>query len=656
MVKATNRPEHSRLTIHDSQLAWRRASVIIAAASAVWSLVILVTGGIALPLVSSRNPRNPAIVAMVAMSCAFALGQAGRRRALVVTDVRWMGEQLRATGAAIWKRWTVATEWLARLPHCVPPLLVLAIAAALIATSIRHTAFVAAGSDAFGYVSQAHLWATGTLRQPQPLMTELASLVPREVMAPLAYRPAPAEAAIVPVTSPGLPMLMAIAEVIGGRDAVFAVVPLLAAVAVWATYLVARQLSDRWTGVAAALLLASSPAFLFQLTSSPMSDIPASAFWALSLAAALRIGIDPRLPHAVTADAGRVSRSTNVPPDSRTTDRNALQHPTVGRASRRRPGAPTTSTWLALASGAAAGMAILIRANLAPVAAVPAAIVMWHSAQRWRSALTFALGVVPAAGFIAVLYTYWYGSPLNSGYGSLAALYSATNIAPNLSRYSRWLLESQTPIVLAAVIAPILLRRRTAAAALLVFTGAVLCCYLLYFPFDVWWYLRFLLPAYPALLALTAGTVIAASRWLPKQMRALITVTLLLVVAHRTIGYAAARATFDTGGEQKYAITGRYVADHLPANAVIFCEQHSGSIRYYSDRTTIRYGGVPPDRFEAVVAALDRLGYRPYLIVEDWEEDVFRKQFAGRGVLDELSRGPEVELPLGNVRIYPLAR
>src|SRR3954451_1010989 len=163
MVKAAETPNHSRITIHDSRLNGRRACVLLAVGSTVWSAVILVTGGIALPLVSSRNPRNPAIVAVAAMSCAFALGQAGRRRALVLADLRWLGEQLRATGGPIWKRWTVATEWLARLPDFVPPLLVLAIAAALIATSIRHTAFVAAGSDAFGYVSQAHLWATGTL-------------------------------------------------------------------------------------------------------------------------------------------------------------------------------------------------------------------------------------------------------------------------------------------------------------------------------------------------------------------------------------------------------------------------------------------------------------------------------------------------------------
>jgi len=130
----------------------------------------------------------------------------------------------------------------------------------------------------------------------------------------------------------------------------------------------------------------------------------------------------------------------------------------------------------------------------------------------------------------------------------------------------------------------------------------------------------------------------------------------LAVVANRTIGYASARATFDSGGEQKYAITGRYIADHLPRNAAIVCEQHSGSIRYYSDRTTIRLAWIAPDRVDGAVAELHRLGYQPYLVVEDWEEDLFRQKFAGRHVLDSLASRPQTELPLGHVRIYPLAR
>ena len=71
---------------------------------------------------------------------------------------------------------------------------------------------------------------------------------------------------------------------------------------------------------------------------------------------------------------------------------------------------------------------------------------------------------------------------------------------------------------------------------------------------------------------------------------------------------------------------------------------------------TIRFGSIPSDHLENAVAELHRLGYRPYLVAEDWEEDAFRRQFAGRGVLSQLADGPETELPLGHVRIYPLAR
>jgi len=227
---------------------------------------------------------------------------------------------------------------------------------------------------------------------------------------------------------------------------------------------------------------------------------------------------------------------------------------------------------------------------------------------------------------------------------------------PNLTRYSRWLLESQTAVILLGVVAFARGQRRRAAAGLGFFMLAVLACYVFYFPFDAWWFLRFLLPAFPALLVLTAAGLLAVSQWLPRALRVVTVIGVLVAVVNQTIGYAQARATFDTGGEQKYALTGRYVADHLPGNAVVFSEIYSGSIRYYSGRPTIRFGRVPSDHLEGAVAGLRRHGYQPYLIVEDWEEDLFRAQFGGRGILSLLADGPQVELPLGHVRVYPLAR
>jgi hypothetical protein len=578
----------------------------LASLSAAWSAVALLTGGLSVNLgplhLSSRNPRNPALAALLLLALAWALSVRGIRRQQLRTDWLWLGSSLRALAGKATSCWIRGSELIERrIPPSVAPACALGLACGVVVLALRESQFVAAASDAWGYVSQAHMWATWTLRVPEPLMRELAGFVPRDALAPLAYRPTADAAAIVPITSPGLPMLMALFEAAAGPDAVFAVVPLLAAVSVWASFLIGRELAGRWAGVIAAGLLATSPAFLFQLTSAPMSDIPASALWGLSLAFAM-----------------------------------------TGRG---------------LRSGLAGGLAILIRANLAPVAIVPALIVWLRAARSGaRQLLLFAAGVIPAALTIAVLYDYWYGSPLNSGYGTLQQLYSTGNLPPNLSRYSQWLLESQTPVVILALFAPALARDRRTAAALLAFVAAVTLAYLFYIPFDAWWFLRFLLPGFPALMALVAAGLVAVAGRLPRSVRVVVTAAVLAIVVDHTITYAAARATFDSEGEQKYAITGRYIASHLPRDAVIFSDIYSGSIRYYASRTTIRFRLVPPDHLEGAVAELQRRGYRPYLVVEDWEEDAFRDQFAGRRILEMLAAGPVVELPLGHVRIYALTR
>jgi hypothetical protein len=47
---------------------------------------------------------------------------------------------------------------------------------------------VVEGADSYGYVSQARLWATGTLRVEHPLIGNLPEGIAAEVVAPLGYR------------------------------------------------------------------------------------------------------------------------------------------------------------------------------------------------------------------------------------------------------------------------------------------------------------------------------------------------------------------------------------------------------------------------------------------------------------------------------------
>ena len=105
--------------------------------------------------------------------------------------------------------------------------------------------------------------------------------------------------------------------------------------------------------------------------------------------------------------------------------------------------------------------------------------------------------------------------------------------------------------------------------------------------------------------------------------------------------------------EQRYVAVSQYVDRALPANAIIFARQHSGSIRYYSGRPTIRWDFFPVGRFPWVIEALQQMGYRPYILLENWEEKLFLERFAGRGALGRLEMPvlAEMTAPVG-IRLY----
>ena len=599
----------------------RRVCFCVAVAAAAWGTIAWLTGGVSFsagPLrISSRNPRNPFLVAVLGAALAWTSGPAGRRTAVFLDECRWAFTLARAGAVRAWTSWTrVETFLAARTPAYVAPLLAVAIACFVVLLGFKFGAFVAAAADASGYVSHAEIWATKTFRVEPPLMRELTTQIPPDVFAPLAYRPGMDGTSIVPVTAPGLPIVMAMFQTSAGPRAIYWVVPLMAGLAVVATYLLGATFG-RWIGVVAAVLLALSPSFLFQLTSSPMSDIPGATWWALSLAFVMRPGRSP-----------------------------------------------------ALVAGLSAGAAILTRPNLLPLAVIPA---LWMVREMWRErtpagiaaqrAVCFVAGLVPACLGIALLFNFWYGSPLSSGYGNLDVLYAWRHVASNLARYPRWLLESQTPLVALAAVAPLLVGRgirdpasrseaTSRAFILLVFVLAVFGCYVLYLPFEAWWFLRFLLPAYPPLLVLTGAALVAITTRVLPGLRVTVVTLVLAAVAWHCVQYARVANAFNVGGAWKFEEAGLYVASHVPERAAILASQHSGSVRHYARRPTLFFDRIPGDKLDWVVSELQRLGYGSYLLLEDWEEESFRRRFPGQQAVDALSTTPVAELTGGKVPIY----
>jgi hypothetical protein len=578
----------------------RNALLIVSAVAIVWAMAASALGGFSMRAGKVRLSSRSSLPALT-----VAVGVAVAALLLTTRDER------RAARALTW----AAPDRLDRVVRSVSPYIGVAAAVAVVVLGLTRGVFEAGGADSYGYVSQAELWTRGLPVMESPLAKDPRWRHSIEMLIPLGYRSGPNQT-IVPMYAPGLPLMMALAQRVAGREAVFIVVPLLGGLAVLATYLIGARLVGPFTGAAAAVLAATSPPFLFQLL-KPMSDVPVAAWWTLAWAAVMR--------------------------PSRTG---------------------------ALLGGIATSLAILTRPNLAPLTAVPVVWLWWQSRigaspqlTKWRVA-AFLSAVVPGCVAVALVNHQLYGSPFESGYAPLLAYYSWVKLIPNLRRYPAWLFETQTPAVLLACLAPLAIARivpaderrraRSTTVAWLMFIAGVFASYLFYTVFNDWWYLRFVLPALPPLLVLTVVSIDGLNaRFLPRA-RVLATCVLTLALAWHGLTFAAARGTFGMkDAEHRAAAVGDYIAGHFPERAAFIAFEQSGSANYYSGRQTLMFEAIPADALQTVLDDLRQLGYHPYFLLENWEEPVFKNQFAGHCKCAWLDWPPRAEYVHGiRVRIY----
>jgi hypothetical protein len=298
---------------------------------------------------------------------------------------------------------------------------------------------------------------------------------------------------------------------------------------------------------------------------------------------------------------------------------------------------------------------LLTRPNLFPLVSVLVIDLMaFRPSSRARAVILFGLGVAPGCLAIAAINAALYGSPLNSGYGSLSSIFGLHGLLANLARYPRWLLESQTPFVCLAAAAPWLLRRRDLVLLFLGMSAAMLACYAFYTPFDSWLYLRFLLPAIPLLLILSSAVALTLLRRISWKWQPLAIAALLGLIAGWYWSTAVSRGLLiQRAGERHFVDVGSFVRQSLPPEAVVLAVMHSGSVRHYSGRMTLRWDLLPPYWLDPALAFLRAKGYVPYLVMEPWEEEQFRARFQGHSDLSALDWPPMAKSEgQGGTRIY----
>jgi hypothetical protein len=125
------------------------------------------------------------------------------------------------------------------------------------------------------------------------------------------------------------------------------------------------------------------------------------------------------------------------------------------------------------------------------------------------------------------------------------------------------------------------------------------------------------------------------------------------LLAWRGVRVAADRSAFDLGrGDRRYVNVARFVAEHTDPNAVIFSRQHSGSLRLYAGRLTLRWDVLDAPWLDGAVAHLQSVGRRPYFVLDGDEVEEFKARFAGSSGLGALAWRPMAQLSTPPVFVY----
>src|SRR5262249_20794744 len=87
---------------------------------------------------------------------------------------------------------------------------------------------------------------------------------------------------------------------------------------------------------------------------------------------------------------------------------------------------------------------------------------------------------------------------------------------------------------------------------------------------------------------------------------------------------------------------GRYLEHALPEKAVILSVIQSGSVRLYGKHMTMRWDEVPAASLDRTIGTLTARGYVPYILLEDWEEPMFRQRFASDQLAGLIDWSPRI--------------
>jgi hypothetical protein len=162
--------------------------------------------------------------------------------------------------------------------------------------------------------------------------------------------------------------------------------------------------------------------------------------------------------------------------------------------------------------------------------------------------------------------------------------------------------------------------------------------YAVYVLIDTWWFRRYWLPVWP-FLALGVGSLALAGARHRRAGVALASVWLVVLLGVYNFRATEKLGTFQEWvGDRAVPAVAHAVRDHTDDRSMVLTLIHSGPLRYYGGRMTLRFDALDREWLDRAVAWLGERGVRVYALLEPWEVSQFEGQFAGQRAAADLSR------------------
>lgn len=448
-----------------------------------------------------------------------------------------------------------------------------------------HAQGVASGADNSGYMNAARLFLAGKIRETLRLPEGLPQGQFRPwLFTPLGFSPSADGKELVPTYPPGLSATQALFALFTGslETAAQAVNVFCGVLLVFLTYRLGRALGfERAASLVATLLVAANPVTVRFFTWN-MSDGPATTWAVAAIFFAVRAQKRPGLASlsGFFFALGMATRPTNL-----------LLYPA-----------------LAYALGG-----------------------------RAKPHLAFAAGASPLLSGLFFYNHVQYGAFWRTGYGAMAREFKLRYFLPTLSHYGTWFVRFFSPLAPVPLLGHILaLRRRHTPHLLLVLWWVPFFAFYAFYKYtnDTWWYLRFVLPAFPALVlggvaALAEKKRLVAGRLARPWVRALPVLVAAVALTANVVWLAKLRVFSLSAEEKVYRQAVHWVCSQTPETSWLFASQLSGAFYFYSSRAIVRHDLFSSKELTELLRQQEQRGLPAFMALFDFEAATFTRRHPG---------------------------